>query len=207
LKSVLLAWATSTAILVTVLNACGGGDEPDVTVNRAPEGASGPSGKRKQCPPDGSKAVNFSAYWLGDSFQGIPLEKTLRQCTNPKPGRPRINYVSFLYGDCTPGTEGGCPYPLEIQSAPACERNLSLYRRVNYRLFELRGVPAAKFGSEALLEIYTGDATVAIFGTSRERVMDASEAITSIPGSAAPIPPGQDLPKPARGSLQGKLRC
>jgi hypothetical protein len=204
--AVLLAWGASTATLVTVLNACGG-DEPDGTPNRATEGASGPSGKRKPCPPDGSKAVNFSAYWLGDSFQEIPLERTLRECTDPKPGRPRINYVSFIYGDCVATSDSGCAPPFEIRSDPACETNLSRYRRGSYQLLRVRGVPAATFGAGAQIEIYTGDATVAIFGPSNARVMEAADAMRSIPGNQDAVQPGRDLPKTAPGALQGKLRC
>jgi hypothetical protein len=203
----LLAWGAGTTILAgTALTACGG-HKPNATPDAVIEAAHGGSAKRKACPADGSKAVNFSAYYLGSSFQGLPLQETLRQCTKPGPGRARVNYVSFIYGDCVARSDTGCAPPLEIRSDPACEYNLSRYRRGSYDLLELRGVPAATFGGDPHLEIFTGDATVAVSGRGRELVMDAAEAMMSIPGSVPAVPSGEDLPKPARGAMRGKFRC
>jgi hypothetical protein len=177
------------------------------TTKSATAATSGRGSDRKPCPPAGSKAVNFSAYYLGNSFQGLALQETLRNCTNPRPGRARVNYVSFIYGDCVATSDMGGAPPFEIRSDPACEHNLSRSRRGSYELLEVRGVPAATFGGDPNLEIYAGDATVAIFGPSRERVMDAAEAMTSIPGSVPAVPAGEDLPKPARGAMRGMLPC
>jgi hypothetical protein len=201
----LVGGAGAAMLAGAVLNACA---QERVTQKTARQEAPRQARDRKPCPPKGSDAVNFSAYYLGDSFQGIPLKKKLRDCTNPRSRQiGRVNYVSFIYGDCVASSDMGCAPPFEVQSAPACERNLSQYRRGSYRLLKVRGVPAATFGGDAQLEIYTGDATVAIFGPSRSRVLIASEALMSVPGSGTSIPARVDLPKPARGALQGKLAC
>lgn len=163
---------------------------------------------RKPCPPEGSEAVNFSAYYLGESFQGIPLERKLRNCRPPLQGEPgRPNYLSYIYGDCVATSDTGCAPPFELQSAPACERNLSQYRHGSYRLLKVRGVPAATFAGDVRLEVYTGDATVTIFAPDQSRVMEAAEALRSIPGSARSISAGVDLPKPVPGALEGRLPC
>jgi len=163
----------------------------------------------KQCPPEGSNAVNFSAYHLGDSFSGHALTETLRVCNKPHPPeRVRGNYISYIYGDCTPGTDSGCAPPVEVQSAPACERPKPSRRiRRLARTHKLRGVPAVQFRGESQIELFTGDATVRIFGRTPGEVRRAARALRSIPGSPVSVPPHARLPKPLRGALTGTLRC
>jgi hypothetical protein len=167
------------------------------------------SAKRwKPCPPEGSKAVNFSAYYLGDAFQRHALTKTLRVCNKPHPWEPvRGNYISYIYGDCVPGSDSGCAPPVEIQSAPACERRPSRRVRRRARRHEIRGAPAVQFPGESRLELFTGDATVMIFGHTPEEVRKGAAALRSIPGSRVSVPAGARLPKPLRGASSGKLRC
>jgi hypothetical protein len=162
----------------------------------------------KPCPPEGSKAVNFSAYYLGDTFRGHALTKTLRVCNKPLSWEPvRGNYISYIYGDCVPGTDSGCAPPVEVQSSPACERRPSRRTQRRARKHKVRGVPAVQFPGEAQLELFTGDATVLIFGRTTAEVRKAAAALRSIPGSRVSIPAGARLPKPLRGALTGKLRC
>src|SRR3954453_8633713 len=109
-RPLLLAWGVSTAVLgVPALGACGG--EDPATTKTAAEAVPGRGSDRKPCPPAGSKAVNFSAYYLGNSFQGMQLQKTLRNCTKPTRGQARVNYVSFIYGDCVATSDTGCAPP------------------------------------------------------------------------------------------------
>jgi hypothetical protein len=162
----------------------------------------------KPCPPEGSNAVNFSAYYLGDVFEGLPLTRTLRVCNKPHPQEPvRGNYISYIYGDCVPGSDSGCAPPVEVQSAPACERRLSRRTRRRARSHKVRGVPAVQFPGEPRLELFTGDATVVIFGRTQGEVRKAAAALRSIPGSRVSVPARVRLPKPRRGALTGKLRC
>ena len=162
----------------------------------------------KPCPPPGSNAVNFSAYYLGDAFRGLPLTKTLRVCNKLYPPEPvRGNYISFIYGDCVPGSDGGCAPPVEVQSGPACERRLSARNRRRARTHKVRGVPALRFPGEPQLELFTGDAAVLIFGRTTAQVRKVAAALRSIPGSKVSVPADARLPKPLRGALNGKLRC
>jgi hypothetical protein len=162
----------------------------------------------KPCPPEGSNAVDFSAYYLGDAFRGLPLTKTLRVCNKPHPQEPvRGNYIAYIYGDCVPGSDSGCAPPVEVQSAPACERKLSRRNRRRARAHKVRGVPALQFPGEPRLELFTGDAAVVIFGRTRVEVRKAAAALRSIPGSRVSVPARARLPKPLRGALTGKLPC
>ena len=75
---------------------------------------------------DAREFEEFPVYWLGESFQGLPLVAVHRM---DYPGRwPGEIYnlpwheVRFIYGDCTiaPG-ETGCPAPLSMHTRPYCE--------------------------------------------------------------------------------------
>jgi len=75
---------------------------------------------------DMRKFKEFPVYWLGESFQGLPLVAVQRiDYPGAFPGKPYNdprNEVAFLYGDCTiaPG-ETGCPVPLTIVMSPYCD--------------------------------------------------------------------------------------
>ena len=51
----------------------------------------------KPCPPEGSDAVNFSAYYLGDAFRGHALTKTLRVCNESRPTGARQRQLHRLH--------------------------------------------------------------------------------------------------------------
>ena len=180
-----------------------------------PNTGTGRSRNLKPCPPEGSKAVNFSAYYVGNEFQGLSLKKRLRVCNEPYPDEPvRGNYIAYLYGDCDPsGMEGGCPYPLEVQTAPACEWNPAVFSAYLAREPRaLRGVQAAYFAEQKRLQVYTGDATVDIYGHEKEQILAAAESLQSVPEDQRPekqpaVSRAADLPAPAPGALQDELPC
>jgi hypothetical protein len=81
-------------------------------------------------------ALPTKLFAAGREFNGLKLTAIRRVCTQPEPTRSlaagggidpdslkRANYTTFLYGDCTPTGDSGCPLPLEIQVWPACERD------------------------------------------------------------------------------------
>ena len=65
-----------------------------------------------------NEPLNFPAYWLGSTFDGLELSAVLRSCGPGYPGEIGTNDVSFIYGDCTP-QGGGCAPPVTIQTSPA----------------------------------------------------------------------------------------
>lgn len=178
-------------------------------------------GGLKPCPAD--KSANFDTYSLGATFEGQRRGQVERACQPPDPtaramSAPalRDNHAGYNYGTCTvpPEDEASCPYPIAVQNFPACERNLSLYRRYaapdgqTYPFDEttIRGVPAAVFDSGLRVEVYTGDVTVVIWGTEAGAVRRAASRLQGL-HRGRPVSVSQDLPAPDPGAQQGKLAC
>ena len=145
----------------------------------------------------GCGAPDYRVHTAGPSIAGLPLTHTKRSCEPPPalvvtassgapPPATRNDHTSYVYGDCTPGgprkDPGGCTAPVEIQSAPHCERNYRLYRGLDgrlypHRLLRIRGVPAASFDGGTVIELYTGHTTISIFGERPALVRRAAEEV------------------------------
>jgi hypothetical protein len=144
----------------------------------------------------------FPLYNAGNRVDGLPLVAVMRRDDTAR-------YVSFVYGDCAPGDEGGCAPPAEIQVWPACRRNLALYTgsRPDTPAAEqttIRGVPAVSLDDGTRLELQTGGSTVVVFSDSRARALGVAGALRAVDGS---IPAGTPLPEPAPGAVDGALAC
>ncbi len=138
----------------------------------------------------------FSLYYVGSSFQGLPLTDVFSE-----PGRGgRVRSWSFIYGSCDPGggpsDEGGCAPPLEVQNWSICERYPALYGKRRPRLRSFRGALLANSPPE----IYTGRTTVVVFGEQR---VGALRALRPLGSSQI----GKRLPPPSPGTLNGELPC
>ena len=123
--------------------------------------------------------LNFPAYWVGPSFDGLPLTSVLRNC-----GGPRVNSVDYVYGTCD-ASRGGCSAPVDIQNWPPELRNRRMYSE-GPGLFQIRGtdtfvdgVPAFRVGGHQL-EIYHPKVTVVIFA-NRDRVDRIAAALVEGP--------------------------
>jgi len=97
--------------------------------------------------------------------------------------------------------------PLSIQVWPACARYPALYGQGPGspvpKKTRIRGVPAAYFEGGYRLEIQTVASTIVIFGgRSRMRA-----AVAALEGLNVNVGPGQKLPPPVRGALDGSLPC
>lgn len=163
----------------------------------------------KQPPPrssfdvDRARAITaFSVYYAGAAVEGHALTAVLRR-------DDEADYVSFVYGDCIVESDTGCAPPAEIQVWPACTRNLSLYDGAASGApvpdkTSVRGVPAAFFDDGRRLEIQTGRATVVIFSPSRAASLRIAAALR---GLNVALAAGVQLPSPANGAVEGRLRC
>jgi hypothetical protein len=145
---------------------------------------------------------DFRLYNAGDRVDGLPLIALLQRDDTAR-------YVSFVYGDCTPGDDAGCASPAEIQVWPACRRNLALYEgsQANGPVVErstIRGVPAVALDDRTHLELQTGRSTVVVFADSSSRALRVARALRSLDGS---VPVGASLPQPAPGALEDKPTC
>ncbi len=155
-------------------------------------------------------------YWAGPSYSGLALTRESGQCAR-RSARREDTIVGFIYGSCTPPSgEGGCSPPLEIQNWPACKRNLHSYKPPPGvpqaipppKLTTVRGVPAATFeGDPGRLEVYTGRTTVVIFASGDTQARAVADNLQKAPTSRHGVTASQPLPPPARGALEGKLRC
>ena len=168
--------------------------------------------------------LNFVAYSVGSSFEGLPVTGLVRDCELPYPGEPgRANHVTYIYGDCVvvePATDGGCAPPLEVQTWPACERNLAEYHDPafpeEYTRTEVRGVPAASFEGGTRFELFAGGSTIVIFGTDPAQVRRAADSVVADPSGRPPTVPAtsptaeeiaRPLPDPLPGAMTGGLSC
>lgn len=150
---------------------------PSALAGPGPSGpATAPCAARRHLPA-------FTAYSLGMSFAGLPLTDELRSCYVPPAGRivgthpGSLTWVSdAIYGNCTPeGSEGGCGPPLDVQSWPECDRNLSSYGTAeppralppatSHSLSGSYEIPTVQLerGLSNRIEMYTGQTTIVIF--------------------------------------------
>jgi hypothetical protein len=128
----------------------------------------------------------FPLFYAGEEVDGLPLVAIVRRIDT-------ANYVSFIYGDCTPlGSDGGCAPPAEIQVWPADARNvgsydMSLPGTPALEHTTIRGRRAATLGEGTQLEIYAGRSTIVIFAPTRDRALAVAHALRCV-RSSAPVP-------------------
>jgi hypothetical protein len=201
-----LAWVGTTALVALCLVGCG-----EATAERD-------SGRQLEgnFSVEGARGLEgFPVYYAGASVAGLPLTSVERSPITAPPGtsvakklraEADISSVDFFYGSCI-GAEGeGCNIPLVIQVWPACARYPALYGGLGSPVpskATIRGVPAAYFEGGYRLEIQSGASTIVIFGR-RDRMQTAVEALR---GLNVDVKPGEPLPPPVPGALDGTLPC
>ena len=146
--------------------------------------------------------AGFPVFNAGEEVGGHPLTAVLRRTDGT------TNYVSFIYGDCEATDDSGCAPPVEIQTWPACARNLAKYDDANLPTVPeertVRGVPALSFSDGERLEIQVGTSTVVIFAGEARDTLTAARALR---GVNTRVGPGGALPKPSPAVLAGRVRC
>jgi hypothetical protein len=123
----------------------------------------------------------FSLFWLGPEFEGLPLTgiiRSQRPQDDSLPYRNAENLVLLIYGRCEPkgSSEPSCPIPLSIGVEPYCERPPELVApHADGPITITRGVEA--IDNAGALRIWTADVTVRIAATAdaglRQRALDA----------------------------------
>jgi hypothetical protein len=120
---------------------------------------------------DMRKFKEFPVYWLGESFQGLPLV-AVQRIDDPGgfPGKPYNdprNEVAFLYGDCTiaPG-ESSCPVPLNIVIRPYCDVPPEVVADAAKTgpPEEIRGAVVQRMG-ESHMQLWTSNVSITIAAT------------------------------------------
>jgi len=150
---------------------------------------------------DARQFKDFPVYWVGESFQGLPLTAISRM---DYPGRwPGEIYnvpwhdVSFVYGDCeiAPGEES-CTMPLSIAIRPYCEVPPEIVADAvkTGPPEEIRGAVAQKMG-KSHMQLWTGNVSISIDATDEALVDEAARNLVRLNGDKA-TDPGEDLGPP-----------
>jgi hypothetical protein len=155
--------------------------------------------------PDLSEVERFDAFpvfFAGEEVAGLPLENVVGEDWR----RPRAQTWTFTYGDCDPPPgEGGCSAPLQIESQSTCKRWAAALNQ-SHKLYSFKGAKARGGAGRyeiSPMEIFTGRATVVIWGYEKALVRAAARALRKVGASG----PQERLRAPVPGSLGGKLPC
>ena len=129
---------------------------------------------------DAQQFDQFSLFWLGEEFEGLPLTDIVHAKTE--------KVVFFGYGSCKSSGEGGCALPLSLTIEPC-----NLEPHGGGDSFEIRGARAA-FSRAGHLRVWTRDVTVTVFAAP-ELDMRAASALRLVSegpeGALKPLgPPG-----------------
>ncbi len=146
----------------------------------------------------------FGLYWLGDSFQGLPLTRIFRKDYAGPYAGSRRNIVGLDYGDCTiptdlpDGAERACSIPLTIQVRPYCEVTLQMVADSvkTGAPVDVRGAPAQWTGGDIIL--WTSTSSISIAGVNADLVNAAAHALVGLNGQG---PTSADAPLGPPGSL------
>ncbi len=144
---------------------------------------------------DARQFTEFPLYWLGESYEGLPLTKIIRYRYDPEPPIPPIeaeNSVTFIYGSCTPGPESGCAPPLSIRVEPYCMKPPErIAPAVRGTPFEVRGAVAEQISGD--LRIWAGEVSVKVFTEGAASQVEAVEKLRLVSegpeGALAPLGP------------------
>jgi hypothetical protein len=136
----------------------------------------GATGRADGTPAFEACSAPTRAFNAGPAIEGLRLDHVRRVCSEPEPvisetagggvdpdSLHRSNFTSFVYGTCTPRGDSGCPYPLEIQVWPACERNPSTYGSAGPTA-DLG--PGEHAGAEVIAQTTVRQAPVTLYGDS-----------------------------------------
>jgi hypothetical protein len=131
------------------------------------------------------EARAFEEYplaYAGEEVDGLPLTAILRRDDTAR-------FVSFVYGDCTARSDGGCAPPAEVQVWPASARSVGSFETSAPgspvpEPTRIRGLPAA-FVGETQVELYAPDATVVVFAHTRERALAIADGLRCVRNGTA----------------------
>jgi hypothetical protein len=130
----------------------------------------------------------FTVYWVGRSFDGIPLTAADTQRDYDAAVGERV-----YYGNCDKPksivSTAGCQLPLEIATVDYrtidSRENIGLGTRTDTAI---RGVPAVIFDAGKSIQIYTAELAIDIYADTAARALAAAAAVVPMnrPGDAHP---------------------
>jgi hypothetical protein len=139
-------------------------------------------------------------YFLGETFEGLPLTAIF----GPQPT------VWFAYGDCEVLGEDvqGCAAPLQL-SVEVWPDTIP-FSSSPCRKVEVRGAPGALYRNSIeardynAVQLYIGDRTITIGGSSQGQVLRAAQALRTVEESG---PSADPLPAPSADAAAAFDRC
>ncbi len=143
---------------------------------------------------DMRKFKEFPVYWLGESFQGLPLERVARMdYPGGFPGKP-YNHpwheVTFIYGHCTiaPG-RSSCRVPLTIATRPYCEvpPEVVLGPARTAPPEEIRGAMVHRMG-RSQMRVWTSNVSIGINATDDALLDEAVRNLVRLNGDKPSSP-------------------
>jgi len=140
---------------------------------------------------DARRFEGYPLYWLGDSFQGLPLTRVKRIVGGSG------ETVAVSYGDCTiPPAAESCPIPLSIYVEPYCQTppEVVAERVKSGPPVEIRGATVQWTGTDGMM-LWTSNVAVSIVGESESLVRKAAENLVRLNGGE-PSSPAEDLGPP-----------
>lgn len=169
--------------------------------------------------------INFEIFSAGPAVDGMPMTEAVRRCDTTAPADEKpANNITYVYGHCEMPHEddAGCVPPLEVQTWPACQRNLAGYS-FDGKPLPSRELPAPggatvvelKLLGDSRLEVYTKSSTVVIFARHPELARKAVELLGPQETGKPPATeaaelrgaPPKTLAPPADGAMEGDLAC
>lgn len=147
----------------------------------------------------------YPLYFAGEFAAGYPLVGIHRVQAERDPQTGfRQDSVTFLYGVCQANIGDGCMPPLQVQVWNACERYPGMYGIAPDESLVVRGVPAAFYEGRTRLELYSGSATIVVFGSDREQLLEVADRLR---GLNLQVAEGVSFPPPLPGAREGTLEC
>jgi hypothetical protein len=124
----------------------------------------------------------FPVYWLGASFQGLPLTEVLRD---------RGGAVTVAYGECLRGGQYTCVVPLTVVTSP--DNSFRPHGTAAMRVVMLRGVRSYSAARGLTVEVPTGSVVVSIYAQRPGLARAAARAMVplntlGLPGAPLPAP-------------------
>jgi len=183
------------AVLALLAAACGGGGEEPTTSSALPD-------HLQREVEDARRFDDYPVYWVGESFQGLPLTTVSRM---DYPGKwPGEVYnlpwheVAFAYGDCEIGPgEESCAVPVSVHVRPYCEvpQEVVAEGAKAGSPEVVRGAVVQRL-SGGSLQLWTGDITISIAATDEGLLTPAVQNLVRLNGDGEPSSPQEDLGPP-----------
>ena len=135
---------------------------------------------------DQARAFNeFTLYWLGDTYHGLPLTKIHRA----------LGGVEFIYGTCTTEDPSGeCNLPLVLQEQPNCAvvPEVIATEAKQGSMFTIRSAGALVVSGG--IRLWTGDVTIKICNDTLDTSVEQLAAMSLLPINHPNIPASAPLP-------------